>query len=260
MNHKPLKITEIREESENIRTFLFDESIEAIPGQFIFAWIPGVAEKPFSLSYLNPLGITVRRRKTFTTALFELKERDRVWIRGPYGNGFPMKELSSSSRVYIIGGGTGIAPLALVAEQIEGSDIISFLGAKNASEIILEDRFRKVGKTYIATEDGSKGHRGIVTDLIKEYGISENSKAVACGPEKMLLNSAQILELYLNLNNIYLSLERYMKCGRGACGSCECGGYRVCVDGPVFSYEQMRTIKDFGAFKKDRAGRKDYEL
>jgi dihydroorotate dehydrogenase electron transfer subunit len=260
MNHKPIKITEIKKEGKDIQTFLFDEDIEALPGQFVMVWIPGVAEKPFSLSYLTPLGITVKKRKLFTTALFGLKERDTVWIRGPYGNGFPMDELNFSSHVYIVGGGIGIAPLALLAEKLEDVELFSFLGAKTSDEIIFEERFRKVSKTYITTEDGSKGEKGIVTDLVRKCKILENSKAAICGPEKMLLNSSQILEPYLKPHNIYISLERYMKCGRGLCGSCECGGYRVCVDGPVFSYDQLKPIKDFGNFRKDRAGRKNYEL
>lgn len=260
MNHKPLKITEIIEEGKNLKTFLFDEDIDAIPGQFIIAWVPGVSEKPFSLSYLNPLGITVKKLGLFTTALFDLKEGDTVWIRGPYGNGFPLDSLSSS-QVYIVAGGIGAAPLALLAERLEKvTKIITFLGAKSPDELIFEKRFRSVGDVYLTTENGLKGEKGNVTDLLEKYEISKGSKAAVCGKEKMLLKAAQILEESINPSDIYLSLERYMKCGRGLCGSCEFGGYRVCVDGPIFFYDQIRAIRDFGHFKKDRAGKKDYEL
>lgn len=260
MNHKPLEITEIREEGKNIKTFLFNEDIGAIPGQFIFAWIPGVSEKPFSLSYSTPLGITVKKLGPFTTALFDLKEGDTVWIRGPYGNGFPLDSLSSS-KVYIVGGGIGAAPLALLAERLgKDSKIATFLGAKNPDELIFEKRFRRVSDVYLTTENGLKGERGNVTDPLEKYEIPKGSKAAVCGKEKMLLKAAQILEGPIKASDIYLSLERYMKCGRGLCGSCEIGGYRVCVDGPIFSYDQIRAIRDFGHFKKDRAGKKDYEL
>lgn len=273
INHKIFEITEIREEGKDVRTFLFDKDVDAVPGQFVIAWIPNVAEKPFSLSYINPLGITVKKRKlhssVFTPALFELEEGGKVWIRGPYGNGFPIDELHYS-QVYILGGGIGSAPLALLAEKIESSAITNYLGADSYDELIFEDRFEKVGTTHIATKDGSKGEKGIVTDLFKRFELRElsseqtislkYSKAAICGPEKMLLTSAQIVETYLNPNNIHISLERYMKCGRGLCGSCEFGGYRICVDGPVMSYDQIKTIKDFGNFKKDRAGKKDDNL
>lgn len=268
MNHKPLEITEIVDEGKDIKTFLFDEDIEARPGQFVIAYIPEAAEKPFSLSYTKPLGITVKKRKLpssiFTPALFELEEGDKVWIRGPYGNGFPSFRYFKFKDVCIIGGGTGIAPLALLAEYIHknslGSQITSFLGAKSSDELIFEKRLEKVGDVRIVTEDGSKGERGLVTDPLKRYEFSEKSKAAVCGPENMIYNSVKILENYLESKNIYISLERYMKCGRGLCGSCDFGGFRTCVDGPVFSYNQIKPIEDFGKFRKDRAGRKDFTL
>lgn len=260
MNHKPLRITEIREEGRNVKTFLFNEDIDAIPGQFVFAWAPGVSEKPFSLSYLNPLGITVKKLGLLTTALLSLEEEDTVWVRGPYGNGFPIDNLSSP-QVYIVGGGMGAAPLALLAERLEeNSKVVTFLGAKSPDELIFEKRFRRASEVYVTTENGLKGERGNVTDLLEKYEISKGSKAAVCGKEKMLLKAAQILEESINASDIYLSLERYMKCGRGLCGSCEFGGYRVCMDGPTFSYDQIRAIRDFGHFKRDRAGKKDYEL
>jgi len=259
MFYKPVKITEIRKEGREIKTFLFDETIQAEPGQFVMVWVPGIAEKPFSISYQTPFGITVKRRGPFTSALFELKEGDTLWVRGPYGNGFPVDKLNSSSNVYIVGGGIGTAPLAFLAEKLE-VEVVSFLGAKSYDEIIFEGRFRRVGETHVITEDGSRGDKGVVTDLIRKYQVRENSKAAVCGPEKMLSNTSKILESYLKPGNIYISLERYMKCGRGLCGSCECGGYRVCVDGPVFSYEQLKIVEDFGNFRRDRAGKKCYEI
>ncbi len=197
---------------------------------------------------------TWQKFQRLSNALFELEEGDRLWIKGPYGNGFSMKKLNSS-QVYIVGGGTGIAPLALLAEELE-TDVVSFIGAKSANELIFEKRFENIGETYISTDDGSKGDKGFVTELIKKYAFEKESQAAACGPEKMLYNSSQFLSSQLNPQNIYLSLERYMKCGVGLCGSCECGGYRICVDGPVLSYEQLKRVKDFGNFKKDRTGKK----
>lgn len=261
MEYKHLKITKIIEEGKDIKTFLFDENVRAKPGQFVMAWIPGVAEKPFSLSYNRPLGITVKKQKNpssiFTPALFELKEKDNVWIRGPCGNGFSLGVFGSSN-VYIIGGGIGIAPLALLVRELFTSNITCFIGAKSADELIFEKRLEKVGEVRVATEDGSKGKKGLVTDLLKDYKFPSYVKVAICGPERMIYNSAKILERSLNPNNIYVSLERYMKCGNGLCGSCDFGGYRVCVDGPVFAYNEIKDILDFGRFKRDASGSKEF--
>jgi len=267
MNHKPFKITEIIDEGRDIKTFLFDESVEAIPGQYVMAWLPQIkVEKPLSLSCASPAGVTVKKREisesSFTPTLFNLKEGDKVWMRGPKGNGFPIEKLNGP--VYLVGGGTGIAPLSFLAERLEDSNITSFVGAKSFDQIIFEERLRKHGEVVIiATEDGSKGERGLVTDALKNYEnvlgtFSKNRKAAICGPEKMEYFSAQILGEHLNHDDIFLSIERYMKCSIGLCGACAFGPYRVCADGPIFTYAQAENVKDFGNFRKDRAGVRDF--
>ncbi len=264
---KPFKITEVIDEGRDIKTFLFDEGVEATPGQFVMAWLPQIkVEKPLSLSYASPLGITVKKREisesSFTPTLFGLKEGDKVWLSEPKGNGFPMSKLNSSE-VYLVGGGTGTAPLSFLAERLENSNITSFIGAKSFDQILFEERFRKHGKAIIiATEDGSKGEKGLVTDALKNYEnvlstFSKNRKAVVCGPEKMEYFSAQILGEHLNHDDIFISIERYMKCAIGLCGVCAFGPYRDCADGPIFTYTQAKAVPDFGKFRKDRAGVRD---
>ena len=276
MNREPLKITQIVNEARNVKTFMFDKNIkaeEAWPGQFVIAWIPGVSEKPYSLSYNDPMGITVKKfenpESTFTPALFEMDVGDRVWFRGPYGTGFPMKQLNSS-KVYLIGGGTGIAPLANLAESLKGSQITSFIGAKTADDLIFEERLRKAGEVIVTTDDGSHGRKGVVTDAMKDYRFSPDGKAAICGPEIMSLYAAETLEQSIDPTEIYVSLERLMKCGIGLCDSCNIGPYTVCQDGPVFRWQEKRDIwkysgindvngnriPDFGKYKGDRCGRK----
>lgn len=169
------------------------------------------------------------------------------------------------THIFIVGGGVGSAPLALLAEENRRIRVTSLIGAKNSSELIFLERFRDVGSTHVITEDGSSGEKGLVTDLIKNYEILDSShevyrQAALCGPEKMLSASAKALEQHLGSGNIHISLERYMKCAEGLCGTCEIGGWRVCVDGPVFSYDVLKSVKDFGNFKRDRAGKRDYNL
>jgi dihydroorotate dehydrogenase electron transfer subunit len=260
MYHKPFRITEIVDECKNVKTFLFDEDVrEAIPGQFVMGWIPGKTERPLSISNREPLGLTVKKfdlpTSVFTPAMFELKEGDKLWIRGPIGNGFPVDEMNNSN-LYNVGGGTGNVPLKLLAESVD-SKIISFIGAKTSDELLFEDRFRNVGEVHIATEDGSRGEKGFVTDLLNNYEFAEDGRAAICGPEKMIYRAAGILGKKLEHNKIYGSFERLMKCAYGLCGSCALGHYRVCADGPVFTAEEMKGIPDFGKFKRDRCGRKE---
>ena len=265
MNRKPFEITEVRDEATNVKTFLLDKDIKTVPGQYVMIWLPWDkleetgAEKPFSVSYTEPLGITVKEVGPFTKALFEKEEGDKVFVRGPLGNGFKMGTMIN---LHNVGGGTGIVSLALLAEDIIkygfNSKVTSFLGAKSSNDLIFEDRLRKCGEVHISTEDGSKGKKGLVTDLLEEYEFPNVwwSKAAVCGPEKMMYNSVKILEEQIEPKNIYLSLERLMKCGSGLCGSCRFGKYTICVDGPVKTYEKIKNVPDFGNFKRDRCGRK----
>lgn len=267
MNHKAFEIVDIVDEGRDIKSFSFNESVQAIPGQFVMVWLPQIkVEKPISLSYANPLEITVKKREVsesnFTPTLFGLKEGDKVWMSEPKGNGFPMDKLNSSE-VYLVGGGTGIAPLSFLAERLENSNVTSFIGAKSFDQIIFEERLRKYGEAVIiTTEDGSKGEKGLVTDALKNYEnilsiFSKNRKAVVCGPEKMEYFSSQILGEHLNHDDIFISIERYMKCAVGLCGACAFGPYRDCADGPIFTYAQAKAVPDFGNFRKDRAGVRD---
>jgi dihydroorotate dehydrogenase electron transfer subunit len=255
MSYRKMTIEKIVDECKDVKTFLFNETMKAEPGQFVMAWIPGKAEKPFSISYSEPFGFTAKKfsgpESVFTPALFDLKVGDSVWIRGPYGKHFPVERLNNS-RVCIIGGGTGIAPLSFLAERLKNSEILSFLGTKTSNDLFFDNRLRKIAEVNVATEDGSRGTHGMVTDIL--LNLPKNSKAAICGPDKMIFYSAKILEKFARSDDIFVSLERYMKCGSGLCGSCDFGGLRICVDGPVFSYSAIRDVPDFGNFKRDVSG------
>ena len=114
MKHEAYKIIGIVDEARDVKTFLFNKDIGAKPGQFVMAWIPGINEKPFSLSYEN--GITVKNLGPFTSELFKLDVGDKLWLRGPYGNSF--SDFVKDSAKYIIAGGTGAAPLAFFVERV----------------------------------------------------------------------------------------------------------------------------------------------
>jgi dihydroorotate dehydrogenase electron transfer subunit len=263
-----VKIIKIQEEARDIKTFFFDENFSVQPGRFVSVWIPDYGEKPFSISYENPLGITVRRiekdsnnpkKGLFTNEMFEKEEGDYAILSGPRGRGFPMQSFNNR-KICMVGGGTGIPPLAFLSEKIHGSSVVSFLGAKNINEIMMEDRFE--GEIHVTTDDGSYKQKGFCTDCLEKYDlkslVSERTKVAMCGPERMMSKAARILEKYVPPESIYVTVERLMKCYVGLCGSCEFGGNRVCQDGPVFTYEEIKNkVPDFGNYKRDRCGRKE---
>ncbi len=243
--HNVYRITEIFDEAKDARTFFLDSHLKAKPGQFVMVFIPGIGEKPFSVSYTN--GITAKRIGGFTSTLFDLQANDKLWIRGPYGNSF--LDFAGSGKKYIIAGGIGAAPLGFLSERLNNATVL--LGAKSKDELVFEKRFKSV---LVSTDDGSYGMKGLVTELLDNLKIESNAQFFICGPEKMMLSAAKKAMHHVKAENIILSLERYMKCGVGLCGSCELSGLRVCTDGPVFSYDKLLD-SEFGRHKRDRTGK-----
>jgi len=225
-------------------------------------WIPGVDEIPLSLSTIRPNGgssIIVAEVGEATRALHQRRARDALGIRGPYGNGFTL----TTGNIMIIGGGTGLAPLMPLAEDLSrlNTKITFLLGAKTRDELLFLDRIEttlsKADARYIATtEDGSYGLKGLVTDPAEKILAKERFNMIyACGPEQMMHKMFLLAEQYHT--PLQASLERIMHCAIGLCGACVIGKFRVCKDGPVFTDEQLIEVKsEFGRFKRDFNGRK----
>ncbi len=236
-------ITKVVEETPTIRTFFFDTSFKPGPGQFVMAWIRGVDEIPMALSYDN--AITVQEVGAATSALFELGEGDSIGIRGPFGNGFELK----GKNILLIAGGVGAAPLSPLAEKAssEGLKVTTLLGAKTKEELVFRERFEAAGSMMVATDDGSVGKYGYVTQLIPEQ---ENYDQIyCCGPEIMMKKVLDKVEP----EKAQFSLHRYIKCGLGICGACCVDGLRVCKDGPVFGGEVLKR-SEFGIYRRNECG------
>jgi dihydroorotate dehydrogenase electron transfer subunit len=229
------EITEIARECSDVKTFFLDNMFNAQPGQFAMLWIPGVGEKPMSFSYKN--GFTVKKVGKFTKAMHHLSEGDKIGVRGPYGTSFSLND----GKIEIIGGGTGLAPLRFLAESLS-CELRVLLGFKNKNEIFFEEEFKKYGEVVLSTDDGSCGKKGAITD----YVTLHFDYYYVCGPEMMMKRCSEMLPS----KKVEYSLERYMKCGIGLCGSCEVGGYLVCKDGPVFT----DLPKGFGEYTRDPTG------
>ncbi len=241
------KIVERKLETPDIVSLKFDTSMDAEPGQFVMLWIPDIGEKPFSLCGNDPAEIAVKSVGHFTEVLFEKYKGSEVYLRGPYGRPFPVPDDGS---LCLVGGGCGIAPLSFLSRRIEGRKQKSFLGAKSEHDLFFIDRFPE---PLVTTDDGSYGIGGEVTKLFDCGSPGYDSYFYICGPEKMMAAAAEYAARYTQYERIYLCTERYMKCGRGVCGSCEIDGYRSCVDGPVIRYDQL-IGGDFGCRRRDKSG------
>ncbi len=249
-------IVRINEESPSIRTFFFDLQFETMkPGEFVMVWVRGVDEVPMGLSSKN--SITVQKVGEATSKLFELKEGDSFGLRGPFGRGFSLP--SKEEKILVIAGGVGAAPLAPYAEAAHtaGSEVHTVLGARSAGDLIFEERFAEAGNVYISTDDGSKGKKGFVTDVLSDLNLSVYDKIAVCGPEIMMASVFRLLEDKKVLEKSEFSLHRYFKCGIGVCGACciDKAGLRVCKDGPVFSGVQLLD-SELGKYMRDASGRR----
>jgi len=249
-------IRQVWVESRKVRTFVLDMALpEAQPGQFVMLWLPGVDEKPISIAQPDPLTLTVARVGPFSTALHRVREGDRVGVRGPFGRGF---HLHPDRPALLIGGGYGVAPLyflALRAVQHEVPTTV-VIGARRANDLIYIDRFQALGvEVVVATDDGSAGQRGTAAAVAQGVARRDPPPAVyACGPERMLVAVLRLCQEHSLPGQ--LSVERYMKCGFGICGQCALDGMLVCLDGPVFSAEQLAGLTEFGRFRRNPTGRR----
>jgi dihydroorotate dehydrogenase electron transfer subunit len=216
-----------RVENYRTRTITLDASVDAQPGQFAMLWLPGLDEKPFSLMGADPLRFTIAAVGPFSRAVHELEPGDRIWWRGPFGKGF-----GASGDLLLVGGGYGVAPLLFLARTRRAGLRVA-VGARTAEEVLLVEDLRATGaEVFTATEDGSAGERGLVTDVLERLIEAETPDAVcACGPHGMLA----AIERVVRARGVRAELawEAYMRCGIGICGSCEHAGALVCADGPV---------------------------
>ncbi len=255
---KIVDIIKIIEESETVKTFIFDFCADNItPGQFMMVW-NFKDEKPMSISLIDAkkkeIGISIKKVGPFTEDVHSLKVGDKVGLRGPYGHGFELK----GSKILAVGGGIGMAPVAAFVDDArsKGVDIDVVTAATTKDELLFMDKFKsKDIPHYACTDDGSLGFCGFATEYVAEI-IKEKAydMIVTCGPEIMMRGIFEIAKKHDI--SAQFSLERYMKCGIGLCGQCcvDDMGWRVCVEGPVFSIEEVELISEFGVYRRDASG------
>ncbi len=235
-----------KEETPTVVSFYFTWQKAVEPGQFVMVWVPGLGEVPMSLSRTgDEKCITIKAYGESTRKLCESRVGDSIHLRGPYGRPFT----KTNGRKLLIGGGSGMASLRSL---IDG-DSVGLGAARSGDEILFEDEFAN-GNFIAATEDGSKGVKGIITDAMDTLNFNDFDMIYVCGPERMLK------AIYDKLKNsrlkVEFSLERSMKCGIGICDSCSINGFQVCLDGPTFTMDELKGMDEFGTTKLLASGRR----
>jgi sulfite reductase subunit B len=255
-----VKVLKFEQETEDIYNLTVNFRCNHDPGQFLMVGLPGTGEAPISISSFSDRHCEMHIRKvgTVTNALEKLRTGDLVFVRGPYGKGFPMEMMRRKGMIFI-GGGCGVAPLKSVIEFVEKNrddygKVSMFFGFRDPGEILFQRRLAEWKRHFevFLTVDRKparscySGRVGFVTQALESSGIDPvNRVALICGPTVMMKIAVDILRKKgFGENQIYLSTERLMDCGLGICGHCMIHGKYTCLDGPVFRYDELGTYGD----------------
>jgi sulfhydrogenase subunit gamma (sulfur reductase) len=231
------------------------------PGQFVEISVAGIGEAPISISSTpvvkDYFELCIKKVGRVTEKLHEMGKGDTVGIRGPYGNGFSVEQLYGHDVVFIAGG-IGIAPLrslidSVMAERRKVGSFKILFGAKTPGELIFMyelERWRDTAEVRVTVDRGDEswsGHTGFVSEITAKTELTPDSYAVICGPPAMFGPTIkQLKKKGIEEMKIAVSAERKMKCGVGKCGHCIAGGETyICLEGPVFSYEEYQRIAGF---------------
>jgi len=236
MTRRKVRIRKITNQNCDFKIYETDISLNSLPGQFVFAGISEIGEKPFSVMDDDPLTLGVLSRGIFTKQFNSLREGDSFYIKGPYGKGVDVPE---NSDVVLAGGGCGIAGVYFLAKSLsKKSNLLTLLAAKDREHIPYLDLFKKYGEVEIATENGSIGRKGLITDIMRNLRLKNGSYFFNCGP-KAMVNAVLPLELEVSIpERIYSSADYMTRCGVGIDGSCANEkGRRTCVEGPFINAE-----------------------
>jgi len=230
------------------------------PGQFNMLYSFGVGEVPISISGpasdASTLVHTIRAVGTVTSAMSSLKAGDVIGVRGPFGAPWPIKDMEGHD-IVVMAGGIGLAPLRpviyhILANRAKYGKVVLLYGARSPEDILFRKEIEKwrgsLEMETILTVDrgvgGWKGNVGVVTTIIGKATFDpSHTAAFICGPEVMMRFSAmELLKRGVPATNVFVSMERSMKCGAGLCGFCQIGPVFVCKNGPVFPYP---SVKEF---------------
>lgn len=261
------RIRDIHAMNETTKLFHVDLpdgiSLNHRPGQFLQISILGVGEAPISISSSpsrsnGSFEICVRKAGDFTGVMHELQPGDTIGLRGPFGHGFPYERFRGKDMLFAPGG-IGLPPLrSLINQVLDDRDnygrVIILYGARNPAELLFKDELQEWEErddvellvTVDRGDESWKGNVGVITTLFPKIQVyAPNTVAFTCGPQVMYrFVIAELLTMGIREGNIYLDMERRMKCGVGKCGHCQINHEYTCKDGPCFSYAHLKTLEE----------------
>ncbi len=261
------EIVKVIPEAEGVSTFWMkftDPQVQARyrfqPGQFNMVFVPGYGEAAISMSSdaENPDGLvghTIRHIGNVTRATSRLKAGSLVGLRGPFGTSWPMTAFEGMD-VIIACGGIGLPPLRPVLYHIlrhreKYGKVTLIYGARTPKDLLYQGEYETwkqaeidVQVTVDRGDEKWDGRIGVVPMWFYHFRLDPARTAVlTCGPEIMIrFVIYEGLARRVQAEHIYVSLERNMKCGQGACGHCQIGPYFVCKDGPVFPFSALESF------------------
>ena len=261
------KIIERVQETRNIFTLKLEftdkdvqDSYRFTPGQFNMLYMFGLGEVPISIvsdpKYDNLFAHTIRVVGRITSAMSQLKEGDKIGVRGPYGRGWPMRQCEGKN-IVLVTGGLGCAPSVSVIHYVMNrrkryKQLTILQGVKKSTDLIWRQQYEQwtsiPGTQVLLAADVAQKDwpwtEGPVTQLFDQANISaDNSIAMMCGPEPMMIAAArELAKRQFADDAIWLSMERNMQCAIGQCGHCQYGKHFICRNGPVFPYEELKDL------------------
>ncbi len=266
---EPCVITSIVPETYDTKTYVMEfedggknSSFGFYFGQFNMLSILGIGEAPISISsgpgddgvFLH----TVRKVGNVTGAMDHLRPGDKVFVRGPYGHGWPLDAMRGKD-VLVVAGGIGLSPLrgvvkAMVSDRRRYKNVELLYGARTPRDLLFtreydDWRYEITVHVSVDTLDGAAPgayNVGVVTTLFSKMTVTpKNSVVLMCGPEVMMrFATRDLLNRGFTPEQIYVSLERRMKCGMKKCGRCQIDPVYVCKDCPVFRWADLSAIPE----------------
>ncbi|MEW5719742.1 MAG: FAD/NAD(P)-binding protein [Chloroflexota bacterium] len=239
------------------------QSLGHKPGQFVQISINGIGEAPISISSSpsrsnGKFEMCVRKVGDVTSALHNMKEGAQIGVRGPYGRGFPVEQFEGRD-ILVAAGGLSLAPVRSVINQIfdnrkKYGRFIVLYGAKNPGELLFKEEREEWKKRndveYLETVDKGApewtGNVGVITTLFPKISVNpRNTVAIAEGPPIMYrFVLMELLGKGIPEDQIWVSLERRMKCGVGKCGHCQLDHFYCCQNGPSFNYAEIKGVME----------------
>lgn len=231
-------VTKIEHYGKDTVILALDGMLNCKAGQFAFLWIPGLGEKPFSVAHNQPLSFIIKRRGPVSEALCKLTVGEKLYVRGLYG---AQLENEVTEQALLIAGGTGVAVLPSLAEQLrnQGSKMTILVGTSETvdSKALLEDELSVYGKFSCVADEGKPGR---VLDLLDSLELVGDTACYLIGPELfMAIASRKLLDRGVAPDKLYLSMERTTLCGIGMCGECACGDRLTCRWGTFMQYDYL---------------------